>query len=653
MPITPTYPGVYIEEVPSGVHTITGVATSIAAFVDYFPRGPMNQAVQLFNMADFERTFGGLDQASEASYGIQQFFINGGTEAWAVRVAVGATAADAQIDHVLPAAASALTVKAINEGAWGNNLRVRIDSNVPTAGEFNLVVSEYATVGNRVSVARQETFRNLSMVSTQSNFVEKVINDSNAGSKLVRVTASGANAPLANGTFSGTHSSDPNIGSATPMLSVSIGPGGGTPVTATATLPLPSSITLPGTVPLTTLAPVLEAAIRSAAPANSAFAGATVTVGGNQLQVLAGPGNPLNVVTFAKAGSDTTATDLKLTGSAVTTNIQEYPLGGGAVANSAKFGGNDGGNGAMPGATELIGNQLNKSGVFALEDVDLFNLLCIPRTAAVSGSNALTATQAQAVMSAAITYCMARRAFFLMDTPAGITNPNAIKTWMAANDGLRSSYAALYYPRIDAPDPLDNYRLRSFGASGTLAGLFARTDSARGVWKAPAGTEASLRNISSLDDALTDQENGALNPLAINCLRTFPIYGTVCWGARTLDGSDQKASEWKYIPVRRMALFLEESLYRGTKWVVFEPNDEPLWAQIRLGIGAFLHTLFRQGAFQGKTPRDAYFVKCDSETTTQADINQGIVNILVGFAPLKPAEFVIIRLQQMSGQIEV
>ena len=123
------------------------------------------------------------------------------------------------------------------------------------------------------------------------------------------------------------------------------------------------------------------------------------------------------------------------------------------------------------------------------------------------------------------------------------------------------------------------------------------------------------------------------------------------WGARTLQGDDRLAAEWKYIPVRRLALFIEESLYRGTQWVVFEPNDEPLWAQIRLNVGAFMHNLFRQGAFQGTTPREAYFVKCDKETTTQNDINLGIVNILVGFAPLKPAEFVIIKIQQMAGQI--
>ncbi len=164
--------------------------------------------------------------------------------------------------------------------------------------------------------------------------------------------------------------------------------------------------------------------------------------------------------------------------------------------------------------------------------------------------------------------------------------------------------------------------------------------------------EASFSGVQQFTYTLTDGENGQLNPLGLNCLRSFPVAGNLVWGARTLVGADLLASEWKYLPVRRTALFLEESLYRGTQWVVFEPNDEPLWAQIRLNIGAFMQNLFRQGAFQGRSPREAYIVKCDRETTTQNDINLGIVNILVGFAPLKPAEFVVIRIQQMAGQVE-
>ena len=204
--------------------------------------------------------------------------------------------------------------------------------------------------------------------------------------------------------------------------------------------------------------------------------------------------------------------------------------------------------------------------------------------------------------------------------------------------------AALYFPRVLEADPLRDGHIDTFAPCGIVAGIMARTDTSRGVWKAPAGLDASMNGIQGVNVNLNDAENGMLNPLGINCLRAFPANGRVIWGARTLRGADQLADEWKYIPVRRTALFIEESLYRGTQWVVFEPNDEPLWAQIRLNIGAFMHNLFRQGAFQGTTPRDAYFVKCDKETTNQTEINSGIVNIVVGFAPLKPAEFVVIFL---------
>ncbi len=180
----------------------------------------------------------------------------------------------------------------------------------------------------------------------------------------------------------------------------------------------------------------------------------------------------------------------------------------------------------------------------------------------------------------------------------------------------------------------------------------ARIDGTRGVFKAPAGTEADLRGITGVEHRFSDPENGVLNPKGVNTIRVFPN-GIVNWGARTMDGDDAFTSEYKYIPVRRLALFIEESLYRGTQFAVFEPNDEPLWAQIRLNVGAFMQSLFRQGAFQGQTPKQAYLVKCDSETTTQNDIDLGIVNILVGFAPLKPAEFVIISIQQLAGQIQV
>jgi hypothetical protein len=283
-----------------------------------------------------------------------------------------------------------------------------------------------------------------------------------------------------------------------------------------------------------------------------------------------------------------------------------------------------------------------------LNKADLFNLLCIPGYK----DTALGFDVDKEVVSAAARYCEARRAMLLVDSPASWRTKADAKTGIALGVGTTSKNAALFFPRLRQPNPERNNQKEDFGPGGAVAGVFARIDAQRGVWKSPAGIEATLKGVPELAVLLTDAENGELNPLAVNCLRSFPLVGNVVWGARTLAGADQAGSEWKYIAVRRTALFIEESLYRGTKWVVFEPNDEPLWAQIRLNVGVFLQSLFRNGAFQGRTPREAYFVKCDSETTTPHDIEVGVVNILVGFAPLKPAEFVTIKIQQMAGQIE-
>lgn len=299
--------------------------------------------------------------------------------------------------------------------------------------------------------------------------------------------------------------------------------------------------------------------------------------------------------------------------------------------------------------------ERDKKGLYALEQTDLFNILCIPPYKSTAGEPNRDVDVS--LVSDAAAYCEKRRAMLLVDSPSDWKSKTvAVDKFKDSNTdyvGTRSKNAALFFPRLKKPNPLRGGQVEEFVPCGTIAGLFTRTDTQRGVWKAPAGMEATLRGVPELSVKLTDEENGELNPLGVNCLRSFPIIGRVAWGSRTLRGADQLASEWKYIPVRRTALFIEESLYRGTQWVVFEPNDEPLWAQIRLNVGAFMHNLFRQGAFQGSSPREAYFVKCDKETTTQNDINLGIVNIVVGFAPLKPAEFVVIKIQQIAGDLQV
>jgi Bacteriophage tail sheath protein len=526
VPAQLTYPGVYIEEVPSGVHTITGVSTSDTAFIDFFPRGPLNEATRIASLADFQRVYGGLDTRSEASYAIQQFFLNGGSVAWVVRVAAGNfRSAELTLNGGSPPQAT-LKVTAASPGVWANNLQVAVDYKTSDPNTlFNLVVREVAVVRGAQQVVNSEVYRNLSMSKTSSSYAPQVVND---GSSLITLADIGlGNRPASTG--------NDVIG----------------------------------------------------APQDGDFR----TLGG-------------------------------------TANDGDEPGGSGWTTST--------------GSTALTG------GLSALDRIapSIFNLLCIPAAAGLDDNGY------KAVVSKAESYCNDKRAFYIVDIPESVTTPAKMVTFMTAHDGLRHTNGAIYFPRLEIPDPLNQNRARNVGASGTLAGVYARTDSTRGVWKAPAGTEAALRG-ANVAMKLTDGENGSLNPVGINALRNFTVFGNVSWGARTLEGADIAANEWKYIPVRRTALYIEESLYEGSKWVVFEPNDEPLWAQIRLNFGAFMQDLFRQGAFQGSTPKEAYFVKCDKESTTQNDIDHGVVNILVGFAPLKPAEFVVIKIQQMAGQIQV
>ncbi len=656
MPVTPTYPGVYIEEVPSGVHPITGVATAIAAFVDFFKRGPMNEAVDVFSFADFERVFGGLDTRSEASYAIQQFFLNGGSRAWVVRAASTSggnspTKASVRAERVT-STTEALEFTAINEGEWGNSLRARVDlaTSDPTT-LFNLTVSEVVIRESRAIVVASEEFRELSMDSTSDRFVETIVNSESA---LIRLDANGSPLPAPSGsTTKSDFTAVPGTSDKLVKVRFTYNDGGSPAFDEFDNVSI-------GSDPIDTIddaAGRLEAALQAINPSNPAWSQATVRVMGERLQVLPGLARPATVASFANAATDILtfgALDLPAAADGEA-SVTSYSLG--STSGPAKqLSGVAGEDGIPPDGTDLIGSgaAVPPTGLHALDKVDLFNILCLPRVAKVDGiTDDFPSGDVSSALTQAITYCESRRAFFIVDTPSDVNNFLELKAWLTSTlDAVRHKNAAVYFPRTVTGDPLDEFRLRTFGASGTIAGLYSRIDSARGVWKAPAGTEAGLRNVQKFDYKLNDAENGVLNPLGINCLRTFDVYGNISWGARTLDGADAKASEWKYVPVRRFALFLEESLFRGTKWVVFEPNDEPLWAQIRLNVGAFMHNLFRQGAFQGTTPKEAYLVKCDKETTTQTDINNGVVNILVGFAPLKPAEFVIIRIQQLAGQIE-
>jgi phage tail sheath protein FI len=531
MPANLTHPGVYIEEIPSGVRTITGVATSITAFIGRAAAGPTNDPVVINSRADYDRRFGGLAVDSPMSYAVRDFYENGGAQAVIVRVAHD----DAHSATITLSGTGSppelLVLEATSVGAWGKRLSAAIDhetdkalprTSPPATDEhrFNLTV-RYRLTPHREDFA-SETFSSVSTDENDPRFLPRVLEQN---SLLVRVSGS----------------------------------------------------------------------MSRSRPNSSTWIDAT---GGTD-------------------GSDLDDND-------------------------------------------VIGQSSQKTGLYALNKTDLFNLLCIPpikRNSSVSPSTYIPTSST--VYSAALTLCVERRAMLIVDPdPAWAAVPdNAVADAIQGlNDlglgGNAARNAALYFPCVRQVDLLRSGQVDVFVPCGMVAGIMARTDGARGVWKAPAGLDASLNGVQGLQINLNDSENGQLNPLGINCLRSFPINGRLVWGARTMRGADQLADEYKYVPVRRLALFLEESLYRGTQWVVFEPNDEPLWAQIRMSVGAFMQNLFRQGAFQGTSARQAYLVKCDAETTTQNDINLGIVNILVGFAPLKPAEFVVIKIQQLAGQVQ-
>jgi phage tail sheath protein FI len=626
-----TYPGVYIQERASGVRTITGVATSIAAFVGYTRKGMPDKAVAITSFSDFERGYGGLDHDSPLSYAVRQFYANGGSQALVVRVASGFASAAFVLSDDTPA--PVLDVSAASPGSWANSLRIAVDRTAvrnPDA-EFNLVVQQLGSDG--VSLQTLETHRNLNLDSNSPRYAVSVVNGASASITLTRRALAFANAGFAVGTDSSTLAwpIDPAqrtisgvLDGSTPFtLAVGAGPFADLAAVITATA---AAITAAGVVGLT----ASETAADGTAGADhlmlaSATAGESsgVSIGGGAFGGLAA----LLGLGLANGGRE-------FTGSA-----EHRPA---VVAAPLPAPATPGVDGVRAGALELVGSPLAKTGMQALLDTDLFNLLVVPETFD------MTDAQAAAVVASAADLCEGRRAFYILDAPSGKTLAD-IAAW--ANGVTQTRNAAVYFPPVRIVDPLDGLRPRAMPPSGTLAGVYARTDATRGVWKAPAGTDATLNGVIDLGLPVSDLENGNLNPHGINVLRSFPAYGRVVWGARTMRGSDAQADEYKYVPIRRLALFLEESLYRGTQWVVFEPNDEPLWAQVRLNLGVFMNGLFRQGAFQGSTPQEAYFVKCDKETTTQADRNLGIVNIEVGFAPLKPAEFVVITIQQVVGDL--
>lgn len=635
-------PSVFVEEIPSGARPMIHVSTSVTAFVGYLKRGPLNSARRVLGMGDFEGIYGRLDADCEVSYAVKQFFLNGGTEALIVRVAADDPATGSGLEPGIAsvtmhneAGQPVLCARAESPGEWGNLLQIDVDyDQVNSAGAFNLKVTQSSPQGGILVTTAVESYRNLSMNPALAGYA---VTDVNSASGLIRLEEPPAvthndmtSPPAQTGTSSTSGISAVNKNNLDDTINVIVAGNDSNPLSASFNLATGAFTTS------SQLRSMLQSALRTV----SGLQQATVQLFGDRLRIKPGVADNDAIISFSGALAET----LGLAGAGVVENVQAYSLGAGAE-HGHQSGVVKGSDGLLPGASELIGSRQGNTGMFALEDVDLFNTLCIPRMASLN-----TAEATQLITEASI-YCEKRNAFLIVDIPEAVNTASEMQDWITENAGLRHKNTAVYFPRIMVADPLDEYQLKARPVSGTLAGIYARIDNSRGVWKAPAGVQANLVGVQALEYNLSHAENGVLNLLGVNALRTLTGFGHLSWGARTLDGGSQRASEWKYIPVRRTALFIEESLLRGTLWVVFEPNDEPLWAQIRLNVGAFMNDLFQRGAFRGASASNAYFVKCDRETTTQADIDRGIVNIMVGFAPLKPAEFVVLTIQQAAGQL--
>ncbi len=793
MPIKPTYPGVYVQEIPSGVRTIMGVSTSIAVFIGRAKQGTLNKPLLCLNYGDFERAFSSTYAGSDMARAVSLFFQNGGSQCYAMRIASGASRSEVTLKSE-GGTDEVLKVKAKSYGLIGDTIRIAVTYNGQRPeSTFNLEVfrQEKNSSGELVK-AGTELWQALSMDPKSARYAVDYVNQNSAlidledanvspaakgysmsgrpvsdkdnstfaakwkdligagsikntnhfrisvdGNPFVEVdlstidftkspldTASNARNNLANEIKKVINSnlvggSQVNVSFATGpkddgdnntvLLKIEstngdviIEPASSNDLTGQLMLgtaqggievsryaqnrPAPTGIFFKmselvkfaemkqtafntitidgkdvslGTKLVTSAIPsakmymdgytssitensqgvleklgVIATAINEKRASDPEFKW-SAEVWGSRLALIPAKGGDNSKGIIASSGGDG-----ENIGTKFAANVRYYsmgPTGQGSFQTPA-------GSPASDGSSPALSDYNNAFKVIDKE-VDLFNLMILP---ADEGHSEDTR---KSIWGPASNFCQQRRAFLLMDAPLWKTVQEATdpaKGISSLRVGLVKNHSAIFYPRVTIRENGINVNM---GPSGAIAGLMARTDSNRGVWKAPAGIEADLRGIVGIELRLSDQENGELNPRAINTLRIFPN-GIVNWGARTMDGDDDFGSEYKYIPVRRVALFIEESLYRGTKWVVFEPNDEPLWAQIRLNIGAFMHSLFRQGAFQGTTPKEAYFVKCDKETTTQDDINKGIVNIVVGFAPLKPAEFVIIQIQQIAGQIQ-
>jgi len=669
-----TYPGVYVQELPSGTHTISGVATSVTAFVGYLTRGPMNTPVQCLNFGDFQRVFGGLDASSTTSFQVSQFFLNGGTEAWISRVCAsssppvqpqtelmgappptGSSGGGGGGKGLTPTTGTNLVaIDSQNPGTWGENVFVTVDYMTNRPNTFNMAATLYSITSNSnsssssYSVVQTQSLPAVTLDISQTNSLVEVMQSGNQNSALLAVPTLTATpsvlVPFASGTI--LNFTAPKSTVTVTGLTVTVQAPGADPTKP----PAPQTFTLTANFSVQTVGDMIAAiqsALASAAGTMgypslasaqvraclSPFASAT----GAQAQLIQvwvpDPGFANYLVSVSS--NPTTLFTVQ------SVNYQAQQLVPPATTTPPKYP-----DGQPPSGFDIAGNSTNRSGIFSLDAMQIVNLILVPDMANMTTSDYLTSA------TSTLNYALQRKAFAILDMPLTVNSTPSAVQWATSTPGTFGTgiiSAATYWPSVQIPTPFST-QLLNLGGSGTMAGVYALTDVNRGVWKAPAGITAPLAGVQQLSYVMNDQENGQLNPLGINALRTFPIYDNISWGARTLAAANVADDDWKYISVRRLTLYLEQSLIQGLQWVVFEPNDAALWAQIRLSVNAFLHPLYLQGAFVGATPSQAYQVICDESTTTPEDMDNGIVNVLILFAPVRPAEFVVISLQQMAGQ---
>ncbi len=645
-------PGVYIEEIANGPRPIQGVGTSTAGFVGRTERGPTRPRL-VTSWADYTRWFGDtIDQAvSLMPYGVRGFFENGGQRAFVARVASlnGAAPAGVNLATQDPGgvviANNVLRIRANGAGTWGNNIVVwvraasRADLNaLPPRDWFRLTVLYYrdglpvpfvdptnsANFSNPLRREPQvmEDFDNLTFVDGRSNHVLSVVNGS---SKLIEVDYldTGTNLP-------GVSARPSNVGGAAAAAFVDL-------ATATAGTSLHVQATGPG---------VWGNNVSIAVANGTAAASFRIDIsdGANVVEVYdnipdATPGQALNRVngtsarvrlSFIPAGA----------AAARPNNAAATPLAGGVDSNMA--GGADGA-AITPGdfSGDPAATPDQRTGFAGLELIDEVNMLIAPDE--VNG----TIANNDQITTELVNQCeRLRDRFAILSIPAGSGDVQALRP------PRDSSYGAVYYPWIRIFDA----RLQDtllVPPAGHVAGIYARSDIERGVHKAPANEVVQgmvYRDINGVRRPLEyDIGRGGqdiLNPRGVNVIRDFRADGRSIrvWGARTMSSDPL----WRYVNVRRLFLYIEESIDEGTQWVVFEPNYEPTWARVRQSVSNFLLTVWRNGALRGLTQDEAFFVRCDRTTMTEAEIDAGMLICEIGIAPVKPAEFVIFRIQQKT-----